>query len=135
MTQAEIFLKNFRTLFEAYKRSGGTQTTLAQAAGATQGQISHWLTGTLPSIDKLPGLARAFSVSVESFFNEGGVALNSLGPQKRELVAWILSELHESQASEALVVLRDMLAGSELLAGVQGGELGTKPDQVKRRRG
>lgn len=113
MTPGEVFALNFKRMFEDYKARGGTQTSLAAAAGATQGQISLWLRGTQPSLENLPGLARALSRSIDDFFNLESVKAsprNALvpgdGPELRELLE-LLRDRPEIVA-DALVLVRGL---------------------------
>lgn len=73
MDAADFFRKRFKELFSAYQERGGTQTSLAKAAGVAQGQVSVWLRGGyLPGIESLDGIAKAFGVPVTTFFEQPG---------------------------------------------------------------
>lgn len=69
MEAHEIFHKNFAALIDAYKESGASQTSFAQIAGLSQGQVSNFYTGesypTLPILDRI---AKAFGVSLSDLF-------------------------------------------------------------------
>jgi transcriptional regulator with XRE-family HTH domain len=104
---SQVFNQNLRNLFEGYKTKGGTQVLLAEAAGVNQSQISAWLKGTMPSLDQLPGLARALGVSIDMMFEE-----KPTSSVVRDIVA-LLPALNEHQLRDALRFIR-VRAGLDL---------------------
>lgn len=69
---ADLLRENLNALFAKAKAERRTQDSIAEAAGVTQGQISLWKGGTLPSVGNLPGLASAFGLTVDALFRKDG---------------------------------------------------------------
>lgn len=102
MDVSEVFRENLKSRFAEYKKAGGTQESLAAAAGANQSQISLWLKGTLPSAEKLPGLARALNIPVDALFRPAD-------PDRDALLTLIL-EADDTKLRRLATVLKGELA-------------------------
>jgi DNA-binding XRE family transcriptional regulator len=65
---SEFFKERLNELWANHKAKGGTQVTLAEAAGVAQAQVSIWLKGkSLPTVDGMAALARGFGVPLDTF--------------------------------------------------------------------
>lgn len=72
--------------------AGINQEALAQAVGVSQGAVSGWLKGAIPSADKLARIARFFSVTPEHLLGDPDGAGGLKAPQPGE--DWRKRALH-----------------------------------------
>lgn len=111
MAKASDFTKQRITdLWMAYKTAGGTQVTLAAAAGVKQGQISDWLSGNrTPGADGLVALAKGFTVPISSLFPPEAESLENAGPRSA-LVSRVIIGLATLKDDEIEVLLDHLSA-------------------------
>lgn len=106
MKPSEFARKRLNELWEAYKANGGTQETLAAAAGVKQPQVSMWLRSiSAPTVDSLASLAKGF-----------GVPLWSLFPPDKSLLGDALTALAKFDDHELRTVLPYIETAPELAA-------------------
>lgn len=132
MKPSEFAKKRIIELFEFWKAHGGTQVSLAEKCGITQGQINSWLRGGFtPGIDNLHVLAKGFSVSILEFFPEDALcpSIEGKNPSQKKLafVRDIVVKLSSLEEDE-LDGIRTLVMG---YANRRIGETAASPDRLR----